>query len=84
MIGNPRNKLTLFGAPLSSLPVYSPAHVESDLEKDVPEFVVRCLKRIDEYKKFDGLYRINGDAEEVIKLKYVFLMTKEVDNFTLK
>ena len=69
LIGNPRRKVILFGAPLSSLPVYPAAHVESDLERGVPEFVVRCLKRIDEFKKFDGLYRINGDAEEVIKLR---------------
>ena len=69
MIGNARRKVTLFGAPLHSLPSYPSAHVESELERGVPEFVVRCLKRIDEYKNFDGLYRINGDAEEVIKLK---------------
>ena len=48
-----------------------PENENSKLELEIkcPEFVVRCLKRIETMKTFDGLYRINGDAEGVQKLK---------------
>jgi hypothetical protein len=74
----------IFGNQLSELPKYSLASInpdplilfdpkkdysELDLELECPEFVVRCVQRIETMKSFDGLYRINGDAEEVQKLK---------------
>ena len=70
-IGRSKGKTTLFGAPLLNLPIYPSEQINSELERGVPEFVVRCLKRINEFQKYDGLYRINGDADEVIKMKYV-------------
>ena len=73
----------VFRNQLSKLPKYSLASINPDqlipeypenpeklkLELECPEFVVRCLKRIETMKKFDGLYRINGDAEGIQKLK---------------
>ena len=44
-----------------------PCH--SSLEKHVPEFVMRCLKKIETMSTFVGLYRINGDAGKVRQLR---------------
>ena len=68
----------VFGRPLSKVPLHLPTEFDAisninchnSLEKEVPEFVVRCLKRIETMSTFDGLYRINGDAGNVQKLKY--------------
>ena len=79
----PKKNVGVFGNQICNLPLYSPSSIPmilpsgivSDLnehhilECGVPEFVVRCLRRIETMKTYDGLYRINGDAEEVQKLK---------------
>ena len=64
-----KKKITLFGAPLNDLPRIPPEDIDSSLEEGVPIFVVKCLKKIETMKSFDGLYRINGDVDEVIKMK---------------
>ena len=68
-MGRPKKKITLFGAPLSDLPRMPSEDIDSSLEEGVPIFVVKCLRKIETMKTFDGLYRINGDADEVVKMK---------------
>ena len=72
-----KKNVPIFGNELCNLPKYCADSMNSDknrnamqeLEAGIPDIVVRCLKRIETMKTFDGLYRINGDAEEVKKLK---------------
>ena len=75
-IGRSKGKAVLFGAPILNLPIYPEEQINSELERGVPEFVVRCLKKINEFQKYDGLYRINGDADEVTKMKHVHIYLK--------
>ena len=46
-----------------------PCHSSLEKEKHVPEFVMRCLKKIETMSTFVGLYRINGDAGKVKELR---------------
>ena len=40
-----------------------------DGETDLPEFVIRCIARIEKMVDSDGLYRVNGDVAVVQKLR---------------
>ncbi len=42
------------------------------LKQNLPEFLVRCISRIEELKDAVGIYRINGDAAAVQKIRYSF------------
>ena len=49
------------------------ASLKRDPSTDLPEFLVRCVARIEEFVDTVGVYRINGDAAAVQKLRYVNL-----------
>ena len=40
-----------------------------DPETGLPLFLARCTKKIEEFAKTEGVYRINGDAAAVQKLR---------------
>ena len=40
-----------------------------DKKTDLPEFIVRCIARIETMAGTDGLYRVNGDVAVVQKLR---------------
>ena len=40
-----------------------------DKETDLPEFIVRCIARLEKMVDSDGLYRVNGDVAVVQKLR---------------
>ena len=74
----PKTNTQVFGNSLENLPKYSSTRIATDIttndnrysfEEDLPEFVVRCLKKIESMKTCDGLYRINGDTGDVQRLK---------------
>ena len=74
----PKTSSQVFGNSLENLPKYSSSRIVTDnsrndnrhsFEDDLPEFVVRCLKKIESMKTCDGLYRINGDTGDVQRLK---------------
>ena len=39
-------------------------------EHEIPEFIVRCLKKIEPMISAEGIYRINGDIEKVEAMRY--------------
>ena len=41
-------------------------------EDGLPEFIVRCVRKIDPMVSTVGIYRINGDAAAVQKIRYLF------------
>eukprot|EP00095_Tigriopus_kingsejongensis_P005231 maker-scaffold1237_size53912-snap-gene-0.8 protein:Tk05231 transcript:maker-scaffold1237_size53912-snap-gene-0.8-mRNA-1 annotation:"rho gtpase-activating protein 12" len=43
--------------------------VKTDPQSGLPEFVVRCIKRVEELVDTEGIYRINGDAAVVQKIR---------------
>ena len=40
-----------------------------DEESGLPEFMVRCIARLENMLDSDGLYRVNGDVAVVQKLR---------------
>ena len=40
-----------------------------DEKTGLPEFVIRCIARIERMVDSDGLYRVNGDVAAVQKLR---------------
>ncbi len=44
-------------------------HAPRDVATGMPEFLVRCVDRIEEMAHTEGLYRRNGDAAAVQKLR---------------
>ena len=78
----PKTNSQVFGNSLENLPKYKDCYglqrIVTDItrndnrhsfEENLPEFVVRCLKKIESMKTCDGLYRINGDTGDVQRLK---------------
>ena len=74
----PKTNSQVFGNSLENVPKYSSNRIVTDItrndnrhsfEENLPEFVVRCLKKIESMKTCDGLYRINGDTGDVQRLK---------------
>ena len=53
----------VFGNKLKDVPKYSNA--EDKKLRDLPEFLVRIIKKIEAKIETVGLYRVNGDASEV-------------------
>ena len=74
----------VFGGALENMPTYesinSPTDKRQELderqirrqEDGLPEFIVRCVRKIDPMVSTVGIYRINGDAAAVQKIRYVF------------
>ena len=58
---------SVFGNTLKDVPKYSNA--EDNSEKDLPEFLVRIIKKIEAKIDTVGLYRVNGDASEVQQIR---------------
>ena len=52
---------TVFGRPLKHLPI--------EMTTGLPEFVIICARKIEASKGAQGLYRINGDAASVQRLR---------------
>ena len=57
----------VFGNTLKDVPKYSNA--EDNSEKDLPEFLVRIIRKIEAKIDTVGLYRVNGDASEVQQIR---------------
>ena len=67
--GTPGEKC-VFGNKLENLTLYKDSggldhSVEHSKEKELPEFIVRCIKQIEQRISSEGIYRINGDFEKV-------------------
>ena len=58
----------VFGNDLKDVPKY----VGTDRCLNVPEFLVRCIQKIDTMISTIGVYRINGDVGAVQKIRYLF------------
>ena len=63
----------VFGNNLENVPLYS-GHSSNNSRFytetcGLPEFVVRCIERIESMISTVGIYRINGDASLVEKIK---------------
>ena len=58
---------SVFGNTLKDVPKYSNAEKKS--EKELPEFLVRIIKKIEVKIETVGLYRVNGDASEVQQIR---------------
>ena len=64
----------VFGNYLPDMPVFydplvtDPSHPTE--QHGLPEFVVRCIQKIENMGGTVGLYRINGDASVVQKIRY--------------
>ena len=64
----------VFGNNLENVPLYlkssdSKTNFYTDKTSDVPEFVVRCVERIETMISAVGIYRINGDALVVGRIR---------------
>ena len=57
----------VFGNALCNVPTYSSSSIKRD--KELPEFLVRIIKRIELKIDTVGLYRVNGDAAEVQQIR---------------
>ena len=64
---------TVFGNKLENLPLYSGCSDSSacfyNKEKDIPDFLVKSVEKIETMLSTVGIYRINGDAVLVAKLR---------------
>ena len=45
-----------------------------DDKHGVPQFMVKCISRVEEFIDTVGIYRINGDAAIVQKIRYIIIM----------
>ena len=54
-------KEAVFGNELSA--------VKRDPVSGLPEFLIKCVKRLEEFINEEGIYRINGDAAQVQKIR---------------
>ena len=75
----------VFGNYLSNIPLYTPLHKVDSFdsfdedteyhkthptqENEVPEIIVRCIRKIEESITFTGIYRINGVMSVVQKMR---------------
>ena len=63
----------VFGNKLENVPLYSRGSDSSTCfykkETDIPEFLVKSIEKIETMLSTVGLYRINGDAVFVAKLR---------------
>ena len=57
----------VFGNVLSNVPKYSSSDIAK--EKELPEFLVRIIKKIELKIDTVGLYRVNGHAAEVQQIR---------------
>ena len=57
----------VFGNALCNVPTYSSS--SNKREKELPEFLVRIIKKIESKIDTVGLYRVNGDAAEVQQIR---------------
>ena len=67
---------TVFGNELQNIPLYTlevnnnnDTHLSLPKEDELPEIVVRCIKKIDQMIDTTGLYRVNGDMAVVQKIR---------------
>ena len=58
----------VFGNDLKNVP----RSIDSDSCLQLPEFLVRCIQKIDTMISTIGVYRINGDVAAVQKIRYSF------------
>ena len=57
----------VFGNVLHDIPLWKdPQHPE---EHELPEFVVRCVQKIEQMGSTVGIYRVNGDAAVVQSIR---------------
>ena len=65
---------TVFGNYLADMPMISdPLVTDPNYPTEhhgIPEFIVRCIQKIENMEATVGLYRINGDASVVQKIRY--------------
>ena len=71
----------VFGNALKSMPKYEAVSCPTDKRREIderqirrkedglPEFIVRCVRKIDLMVSTIGIYRINGDAAAVQKIR---------------
>ena len=65
----------VFGNNLANVPKYMDVSGPSDkctLEHEIPTFVVRSVRSIEPMISMVGIYRINGVASAVQKIRYLF------------
>ena len=65
----------VFGNNLANVPMSKDLSGPSDkntLEHDIPAFVVKSIRKIEPMISMVGIYRINGVASAVHKIRYVF------------
>ena len=74
----------VFGNHLKDMPTYhNPSVTDPILDSEIhmlPEFIVRCIQKIEKMGSTTvGLYRVNGDAAVVQKIRY-FVKIKLINN----
>ena len=62
-------KESVFGIELSKIPKYADSIISE--EKELPKFLVKVVKSIEQKIDTVGLYRINGVASEIQSIRYV-------------
>ena len=62
-------KECVFGIELNKIPKYADSIISE--EKELPKFLVKVVKSIEQKIDTVGLYRINGVASEIQSIRYV-------------
>ena len=60
----------VFGNVLEKIPKYQCNNKQNASDQDLPEFIIRCIGKIEPMIATIGIYRINGDAAAVQKIRY--------------
>ena len=61
----------VFGNYLADMPKFAPKDENKDNDLiGLPEFLVRCIKKIESMGGTVGLYRVNGDAAVVQSIRF--------------
>ena len=61
----------VFGNILEKIPKYQCNNKQNVSDQDLPEFIIRCIGKIEPMIATIGIYRINGDAAAVQKIRYL-------------
>ena len=68
--GGPRPE-HVFDNILEKIPKYTGNNKQIAGDQDLPEFIIRCIRKIEPMIATIGIYRINGDAATVQKIRYL-------------